>query len=281
MYGKKQYSGRLSLENDGYHGALTRLALQVMGSILKSSIADGVADGKLLLLLPSERFCVEARALLSMHCAESGMSELALSRLHVTDLGGGHAWLEGEELAVVLFAGISLDASPQFRDSPALRFARVLRRSAAVSVCLNADIPMLRFERHSVCQVFVLKYLAIERELLPFPGAGGTDHFTDRLWVTPEGEARPRSLGVTRTQELGKVLIRRAYPGGWGVAIDFGETGEYTQLETLAHRPMESEIIDIIEPSVKARLAALGPAMVLADRLSGSPVRGLQLWGSG
>lgn len=156
--------------------AWARFALECMHEL---AVFEG---GPLFHLLPDESAVRQADALLLSRTAEARRPE-DLTRLDVGDPGvrGGPTGDAPAPVVMVLARILFVD-----HDDPTARYASSwLRYSAGACVCLNSVPPLLLFEVSSTRYdaVYSLARHAIARETLPFPGAGGTRHFCDRLWV--------------------------------------------------------------------------------------------------
>lgn len=166
--------------------------------------------------------------------------------------------------AVVLCGLVIADEQIDLR-----RDALAWLRRASISLCINSQVPLLRFEADRYEPIFSVVPHRIQRELLRYEAMRYVGGFlSERLWVDAHPDAavaptRARATGTAArrpgagrsgavvgsaaqalptqlvgTEEVGVVLIRRAYPGPWEVDLDVGFTGECAHSSQPPHLPL-------------------------------------------
>lgn len=189
------------------------------------------------------------------------------------------------EAGAVVMCGLAIEQQPD----DLRRDALVWLRRASVSLCVNTRVPLLRFEADRYEPVFSLVPHRIQRELLRYEAMRFVGGFlSERIWVRPHPAAMVAANGnrgqrwqrtkralamsatvdspalpteLVGTEEMGRTLVRRAYPGPWEVLLDVGFTGEYCLIDELPNRPTNTALTELITPNVKARTAALASAL--------------------
>ena len=59
--------------------------------------------------------------------------------------------------------------------------------------------------------------------------------------------------GLVSTEEFGRAVLWHAYPDAWHVLLDAGQNNDWVLLAELPTRPTDSELTELVLPSVKAR----------------------------
>lgn len=242
--------------------ALAHVALQTMRALT-------VLDGELVLLLPSLQTLAAAEEAVAQAWPVADRERLRIALLeHV-----GEPAANQPPAAGVLIAGFVGDNV----DEPSHRHACAWLRGTAVGICLNSHVRLLKFEQSRYETAFAIEPHTVSREVLRFRRAGGENypHFSERLWVKAENPNEPpqpvRTLDTSdavSVERLGRAMLYRAHPRPWQVRFAFGVKAfmgaaevDFERLAELPARPNERELVEILEPTVKARRAALGAAL--------------------
>ena len=248
-------------------------------------------DEPLLLLLPS----LAAVAQASAAAATAQWPNEHRDRLRIANLAlqGGPDDRE-PKIGGVILCGLSFDGDDA--TNPLLRDARAWLRFARNALCVNSRVPMLRFEAALYVPVFSQVPYEIHRQLLKYGPLAVGNFLSERIWVDAHPEAhahRPKALrafsphpggassrsersggaaggakegfdpldDVVATEAFGRALLSRAYPGSWRVLLDAASSGEFDLIAELPSRPTDSDLTELVLPSVKARRAALESAV--------------------
>jgi len=131
----------------------------------------------------------------------------------------------------------------------------------------------------------------ITRQLMRFPGAGGDDlkHFSERLWVTDDAEGvnfhtnAAADESLVATQRVGSALLFRAHPHAWRLLVSLGDSGSLETVAELPEAPKARDLIELLEPVVKARAKAIESALRVlrqgGDATNGESGRGANAGG--
>mmetsp|Transcript_51350 Transcript_51350/g.133431 ORF Transcript_51350/g.133431 Transcript_51350/m.133431 type:complete len:566 (-) Transcript_51350:10-1707(-) len=239
--------------------AFVHVALQCVRAI------DCVTDGdEHVILLPSLHTLAAAEEAVADEWPAADRKRLRLGLLdHI-----GEPADDQPRLASVLVAGFK-GSEGSTDDSPANRNACAWLRHSKIAVCLNSDVRLLRFELAQYKTAFAYEPHTIWREVLRFPRSNQQSKqqaYSERLWIKTDEAAEGREWAsqgedAVAVQRLGRALIYHAHPAPWQVLMAFGTAEGFERLVELPARPKDSELNEVIEPTVKARRAAIDAAL--------------------
>ena len=99
--------------------------------------------------------------------------------------------------------------------------------------------------------------------LEPWPQSPKTNEASEiEAAEPPSSDLWPKAReGLVSTEEFGRAVLWHAYPDAWHVLLDAGQNNDWVLLAELPTRPTDSELTELVLPSVKARRAAFTAAL--------------------
>jgi hypothetical protein len=175
--------------------------------------AMDAADGRsVLLLLPTLEAVAEATSAVAAWPAEER------ERLRIATLRLRGAPVAGDEQSIgaVVLCGVSLTGDGD-DGQELLRAARAWLRCARVSLCVNAHVPLLRFEAALVEPAFTLIPYAVSRQLLRYEALRFVGGFlSERIYVSPHPAAASSQVKSSQAAASSAAAANRQQPASSG-----------------------------------------------------------------